>query len=703
MRMAISLPRSEKGRRFLTWQNLILALFAIKLLATIVLQQTPKLASYSCALYGLVLLLAAGLAIQNARKRTLGNRAFWVFLALGCGLWSLDHWIFVYYELGRGMDVPDISIADVTLFFHTILLMAAAAIRPHLDRPAPKLSRSTLNFLLLLFFWVFLYAFLLLPYQYVSWNATVYNERFELLYGFANLVLILAMGVPALRARPPWRSVYASLCGASALVTLVSTVANLANDFGGHYSIRFYAIGKITSVCWIALVPLRARLLEPPQSSSVSSSPVINWCSSLLAVLAVVAVPVMGLWELFRPGESAVFRTFRLSVVLVFVIFLAVAALARELLANRELVVHNEEAWRAAIESEGRFRLIADKPAVMIWVSGTDKLCTFFNQAWLDFKGRSMEEEMGDGWASGVHPDDRERCMSRYHATFDKREPFEMEYRVLRFDGKYRWIVDYGVPRFDPDGTFCGYIGSCIDITDRKFREESLQELGGRLITAQEEERTRVAAELKEDLSQRMALVLVDLDLLARHVPQLSSHVRKQLENISGAIRSLTSDIDDISHRLHPTVLEILRLETVVKGLCAEFSKQHGLQVRFVPEDIPAEVPPDVTLCIFRIVQETLGNIVEHSGAPEAIVELSGRSGALDLSISDSGSGFDVDSMNARTGLGLPSIRERARLVGGTFANESQPSKGTRITVRIQLSRSGVGLDSDQTAREPKT
>ena len=226
--------------------------------------------------------------------------------------------------------------------------------------------------------------------------------------------------------------------------------------------------------------------------------------------------------------------------------------------------------------------------------------------------------------------------------------------------------------------------------------------LGGRLITAQEEERTRIATELKEDLSQPMAQVLVDLDLLARHVPQLSSHVRKQLENISGAIRTLTSDIHDISHRLHPTVLEILRLEAVVKGLCAEFSKQHGLPVRFVPEDIPTEVPPDVTLCIFRIVQETLGNIVEHSGAPEAIVELSGRSGALDLSISDAGSGFDVDSMSARAGLGLPSIRERARLVGDTFSIESQPSKGTRINVRIQLSRPSVALDSDQTAHEPQ-
>jgi PAS domain S-box-containing protein len=127
-------------------------------------------------------------------------------------------------------------------------------------------------------------------------------------------------------------------------------------------------------------------------------------------------------------------------------------------------------------EREERFRILADTAPVMIWISGTDRLCTFFNKPWLDFTGRAMEEELGAGWTKGVHPDDYHHCMETYVTSFDSREPFEMEYRLRRYDGEYRWILDHGVPRFSPGGDFLGYIGSCIDITERKKVEEALSE-----------------------------------------------------------------------------------------------------------------------------------------------------------------------------------------------------------------------------------
>lgn len=117
-------------------------------------------------------------------------------------------------------------------------------------------------------------------------------------------------------------------------------------------------------------------------------------------------------------------------------------------------------------ESEQRFRLVANAAPVLIWMSGTDKLCTYFNQPWLDFTGRSMEEELGNGWAEGVHPEDLRRCTDTYTQSFDKREKFGMEYRLRRHDGEYRWILDTGVPRFHRDGEFAGYIGSCVDVTE---------------------------------------------------------------------------------------------------------------------------------------------------------------------------------------------------------------------------------------------
>jgi PAS domain S-box-containing protein len=128
-----------------------------------------------------------------------------------------------------------------------------------------------------------------------------------------------------------------------------------------------------------------------------------------------------------------------------------------------------------AEESEQRFRLLADSAPVMIWTSGIDKLCTYFNAPWLAFTGRTMEQELGNGWAEGVYPADQQRCLDIYTSSFDARKPFSMDYRLRRFDGQYRWILDNGIPFYAPDGTFTGYIGSCIDITERRSLEQQLQ------------------------------------------------------------------------------------------------------------------------------------------------------------------------------------------------------------------------------------
>jgi PAS domain S-box-containing protein len=127
-------------------------------------------------------------------------------------------------------------------------------------------------------------------------------------------------------------------------------------------------------------------------------------------------------------------------------------------------------------ESEQRFRLMADAAPVMIWMSGTDKLCTWFNKPWLDFTGRALEQELGDGWSENVHADDRAGCLGIYTTAFDARQPFSMEYRLKRHDGEYRWLLDNGVPLYGADGDFVGYIGSCIDITERRKAEESVAE-----------------------------------------------------------------------------------------------------------------------------------------------------------------------------------------------------------------------------------
>src|SRR6266436_9321237 len=149
----------------------------------------------------------------------------------------------------------------------------------------------------------------------------------------------------------------------------------------------------------------------------------------------------------------------------------------------------SEAVLRETRESEERFRLMADFAPVMIWMSGPDKFCTYFNKRWLDFTGRSLDQEKGNGWAEGVHPDDLQKCLDTYTQVFDRREEFRIEYRLRRHDGEYRWIFDAGAPRFNADHSFAGYIGSCVDVTERRRAEKTVRE---------SEERLRLAAQVGE-------------------------------------------------------------------------------------------------------------------------------------------------------------------------------------------------------------
>jgi PAS domain S-box-containing protein len=165
----------------------------------------------------------------------------------------------------------------------------------------------------------------------------------------------------------------------------------------------------------------------------------------------------------------------------IFLIGLAIPLLFLAALIEERLTGENE-----LRESESRFQIVADAAPVLIWMAGVDKLCTFFNKPWLDFTGRSMEQELGNGWAEGVHRDDLQKCLAVYTQAFDARQPFVMQYRLRRNDGEYRWVSDQGVPRHDPRGRFTGYIGSCVDVTELVSKDQALRE---------SEERMRVAAE----------------------------------------------------------------------------------------------------------------------------------------------------------------------------------------------------------------
>jgi PAS domain S-box-containing protein len=340
-----------------------------------------------------------------------------------------------------------------------------------------------------------------------------------------------------------------------------------------------------------------------------------------------------------------------------------------------------EEALR---ESEERFRLVANTAPVLIWMSGPDKLYTYFNKPWLNFTGRSIESELGNGWSEGVHPDDLERCLDTYTQAFDRRGEFRMEYRLRRHDGEYRWVLDVGIPRFNQDRFFAGYIGSCIDVTDRKLAEEALSGARGRLIEAQEQERTRIARELHDDIGQRLALLTVELEHLEQNPPNLSE-VGSRMGELRKQTSAIATDIQSLSHELHSSKLQYLGIAAATRGFCREFSEQQNVEIDFQNHDLPSHLPPDTSLCFFRVLQEALHNSAKHSGARHFEVRLWGASDEIHLTVSDSGAGFDREVAKEARGLGLISMEERLKSLNGTFSIESQPNRGTTIHARVPL------------------
>jgi len=400
----------------------------------------------------------------------------------------------------------------------------------------------------------------------------------------------------------------------------------------------------------------------------VSTSMIIVSCVSSWAALYGTG-PFSHLMPFTNPVSLQLFLVFAA------VPFMVLAALSDE----------REEAAHAVRESEARFRLVANTAPVMIWMSGTNRLCSYVNQPWLEFTGRPLEAELGNGWTEGVHKEDLQHCLETFSRAFDQRQSCALEYRLRRKDGEYRWILDTAVPRFNSNGSLAGYIGSCLDITDRKLAEGALASVGRRLIEAQEQERAWIGRELHDDIAQRIALLSVELGRRDDQDFGSMVEVHTFLQLVRQRIFELGKDIQALSHRLHSSKLEYLGLVTAAKGFCRELSEQSKVQIEFKDSDIPAAIPKEISVCLYRVLQEALQNAVKHSTDQNFRVELRGTKEGISLSVRDSGVGFDWhQAMNGR-GLGLVSMRERLRLVSGELSIQSAPGRGTTVLASVLL------------------
>jgi two-component system cell cycle sensor histidine kinase/response regulator CckA len=382
-------------------------------------------------------------------------------------------------------------------------------------------------------------------------------------------------------------------------------------------------------------------------------------------------------------------------------------------------ITERKRAEAALRESDARFRLMADTAPVLLWVAGPDKLCTFFNKNWLSFRGRTMEQELGEGWVEGVHRDDLERCLSTYNTAFDAREKFQMEYRLRCADGEYRWILDTGAPRFADDGTFAGYIGSCIEITEFKRNQEQM-------LAAQKLESLGVlAGGVAHDFHNFLGCILADAVVTMSEL-DIDSPARDGLERIEAVavqaaqiVRQIMDYSGSEQPDLGPVDLSTLVRE-MVQVLRACVPKTARMNV-----NLPASLslPRANATQLRQVVMNLILNAGEAMGSHGGTIAITGKQGIVAgppeghyvcLEVTDTGSGMSEEVLKhifdpsfstrgAGRGMGLAAVQGIVRGHGGSIEVTSTLGRGTRF--RILFPCDGVqpvrGAGSGEPASEP--
>jgi two-component system sensor histidine kinase UhpB len=336
-------------------------------------------------------------------------------------------------------------------------------------------------------------------------------------------------------------------------------------------------------------------------------------------------------------------------------------------------------------EMTGLYRLIADSVPHMIWVARADGQLDFFNKRCYEYSGLGYEELKGWSWKSVIHPDDWDRCLAIWQRALQSGERYEVEYRLRRADGTFRWHYGTALPLRDASGQVARWFGTCTDIDHQVADMRRLME---RLVAAQENERRRVAEDLHDLIGQNLTALGIDLTALKQNLRESADAVtggridamRALVERTIDAIRGVMTD-------LRPPELEEFGLAPALRWYAAEFGQRTGLKASVSVSGGSRRLPRELELTLFRIAQEALTNAAKHSGGTSVQVGVTQDEERIRLSVEDDGAGF-ADPVGARSarrgGWGLPTMRERAEAHGGTLRIEF-PQRGTRVIAEFPV------------------
>ena len=363
---------------------------------------------------------------------------------------------------------------------------------------------------------------------------------------------------------------------------------------------------------------------------------------------------------------------------------IGISAIARDITERKRA----EEALR---ESEDKLRLLLDSTAEAIYGIDLEGCCTFCNSACVRALGYTRADELlGKNMHDLIHHTRADGTLMpveecRIFRTFRAGEGTHIDDEVLWRRNGTSFPAEYWAYPQRKGQEVVGAVVAFIDITENKLAKAALASVSRRLIEAQEQERTRIARELHDDIGQRLALLAIELEQLHQDPPDLPE-VRSRMGELRKQTSEIATDIQTLSHELHSSKLEYLGIAAAMRGFCREFGEQQKVEIDFKTDDLPSPLAPDISLCLFRVLQEALHNSAKHSGVRHVEVRLWGTSDEIHLTVSDSGAGFDSEAAKESRGLGLISMEERLKLLNGTFSVESQPNRGTTIHARVPLS-----------------